>query len=375
MRSLITALILTVPIAAAAAGIQATAEQGKAVLQQQNCTKCHAIAGAGATVSASALQRPLDREYTPAGLVATLWNHAPTMWSTMAASNIPVPKISEEDAANVFTYFASLRYFEPMGDAGRGSRTFVARGCKNCHVEGVAGKAVPVTQWQTISDPIALISALWNHIPQMRDTMAARHIKWPELTARDLSDIVLYARSFPAARKRPVRLELPPLEGGESLAESYGCKTCHTGTLDFDSIMTNRTLTDVAAAMWNHGPKLQQNPAQIPPEEMRKLLGSVWARQFLKPTGDPVKGRKVAETKKCAGCHDSGPGPSFSSLPGPYTVVKLTSALWAHGPVMLDEMKRQKVEWPRLSPIEVENLVAYMNSPASSKRHTAAVRQ
>ena len=36
MRSLITALILTVPIAAAAAGFQATAEQGKAVLQQQN---------------------------------------------------------------------------------------------------------------------------------------------------------------------------------------------------------------------------------------------------------------------------------------------------------------------------------------------------
>jgi len=298
------------------------------------------------------------------------------MWSTMKERQIEIPKISEEDAANIFTYFASLRYFEPMGDAGRGARTFQSRGCADCHAEGANRRAVPVMQWQTASDPVALVSAMWNHVPQMRESMAKHSVKWPELTARDLSDIVLYARSFPPNRNQPVRLEFPPLEGGDMLAESYGCKTCHIGALDFSARVTNRTLTEVAAAMCNHGPKMVQNPAQIPPEEMRHLLGSVWARQFLKPSGDPVKGRRVAEAKKCTGCHDNGPGPSFSKQTGSFSVLTLTSALWAHGPKMLAEMKQKNIDWPRLTAVDVDNLIAYVNAPGSANRSTsAAVRK
>lgn len=360
MRSFTLALMLVFPLAAAE--IQATAERGKSILQEQSCTKCHAITGTASTVSADALMRPLAREYSPAGLVATLWNHAPKMWGAMAASNTAVPKISEQDAADVFTYFASLRYFEPMGDAGRGLKTFHSKKCDGCHLKDSTGRAVAVSKWQSASDPIALVSAMWNHIPQMREEMAKRGQKWPELTARDLSDVVLYARSFPANRNQTIRLELPPLEGGDGLIEQWGCKTCHVGKNEFGPQMSRLTLTDVAAALWNHGPKMVQNPTQIPAEEMRKLLGAVWARQFVKPAGDAMKGRKVAETKKCVTCHEGGSAPDFAALQGKFTVLRLTSALWAHGPNMLKQMTEKKIDWPRLTVVDVENLVAYIDS-------------
>jgi len=105
---------------------------------------------------------------------------------------------------------------------------------------------------------------------------------------------------------------------------------------------------------------------------MRQLLGSIWVRQFLKPSGDPAKGRKVAETKKCVTCHDHGPGPSFANFKGSFSVLNLTSALWSHGPNMLAQMQQKKITWPRLSAVDVDNLLAYINSPGATGRSAKA---
>ena len=352
----------------AATVVRGTADRGRAVLQNQGCVKCHAIAGTGSSVSATALLKPLAREYTPAGLTATLWNHAPRMWSAMASAGIPAPRLSEQDSADVFAFFASLRYFEPMGDAGRGARTFNSKGCTDCHAKaGGESKALPVDRWQTPTDPIALVGAMWNHVPRMNAEMAKKNRKWPELTSRDLSDIVLYARSFPAQRNQQIQMDMPPLEGGDSVVEAAGCNTCHKEALGFGRQMSERTLTDIAAAMWNHAPKMMQNPSPISTEEMRKVLGAIWSKQFVRPVGDSAKGRKVAETKKCVACHESGPGPRFNKLSGSYSVLRLTSALWGHGDSMLSQMKAKGISWPRMTTSDVENLIAYIDSGRTPK--------
>jgi mono/diheme cytochrome c family protein len=130
--------------------------------------------------------------------------------------------------------------------------------------------------------------------------------------------------------------------------------------------MGDRTLTEVAAAMWNHGRHMVQNPATIPPEEMRKVVGWVWGRQFVHPTGSVGAGRRVSASKKCATCHEGGgSAPAFASLAAPYSVVRMTSALWKHGPGMLEQMKAKNVAWPRLTPGDVENLIAYIDSKKS----------
>jgi cytochrome c551/c552 len=369
-------LLAVLAFACSAADVQINAERGPSILREQGCVNCHAIGTQGPTVAASVLSRTLNREYSPAGLTATLWNHAPQMWSAITAKGMKMPQLSEQDAGDVFGYFAALRYFEPMGEAARGARLFNSKKCGSCHVTSgpASGTARAVSEWESMSDPVALVGTMWNHVPQMRTEMTQRGIKWPSLTAQELSDILLYVRGLRATKNiRAAHFELPPLEGAQILVDSYGCTTCHKGELSFEGRIGDRTLTEMAAAMWNHGPKMVQNPAMIPPEEMRKIVAWVWARQFFRPAGSAARGRGVAESKKCVACHEGGgSAPAFASLQGPWSVLRLTSALWKHGPAMLKEMQAKGIQWPRLTPGDVQNLIAYIDSRAGAK--TAALR-
>jgi hypothetical protein len=57
--------------------------------------------------------------------------------------------------------------------------------------------ARPVSQWESIGQPIALAGAMWNHGATMREEFAKRNMKWPELTSQDLTDLLVYLRNLP----------------------------------------------------------------------------------------------------------------------------------------------------------------------------------
>ena len=98
----------------------------------------------------------LDRGFTPASLAATMWNHAPGMWAAMRDRQITAGELDEQAAQDLMAFFYAARFFEKPGDAGRGKRAFESLGCAGCH-------SLPVSQWQALSDPIALLDAMWNH--------------------------------------------------------------------------------------------------------------------------------------------------------------------------------------------------------------------
>jgi len=52
-----------------------------------------------------------------------------------------------------------------------------------------------------MSDPIALVDQLWNHVPQMKAEFAKRKLKWPEMASQDLADILVYLRNLPDTQK------------------------------------------------------------------------------------------------------------------------------------------------------------------------------
>src|SRR5205807_10289321 len=54
--------------------------RGSQIFATEGCVQCHAINGVGATVGPD-LGRLADRGFTPATLAATMWNHAPAMWT------------------------------------------------------------------------------------------------------------------------------------------------------------------------------------------------------------------------------------------------------------------------------------------------------
>ena len=103
-----TRIVFLVTIFAACA-FAASSIRGARVFEKQQCGRCHSL-------------KRIGRSHTPAVLAGTLWNHAPAMWAEMGRQGIAPPALTEEDAADLFAYFYSARFFDLPGDPG-GART------------------------------------------------------------------------------------------------------------------------------------------------------------------------------------------------------------------------------------------------------------
>lgn len=358
--------IMVLPSLLMASMLDADARRGADFFKTQGCVSCHGVKGVGEG-KAPDLGKRLDRNYTPAGITAQMWSHAPIMWANMAKDNIPVPPLSTGQAGDLFAYFYSARYFEKPGEAERGKRLFESKHCAECHARVAgAGSAVgpPVERWESLTAPIILIQHMWNHQVLMRTAMAERHIAYPQLTSQELTDMLVYLQNLPQTRNTELFILLPPAEEGAPLFSQKGCSECHKDKLALENRLGDATLTDVAAAMWNHAPQMRQPPPQLTITEWRQLISYVWAKQFFSTHGDSAKGRKTFASKKCAACHDdrSSGAPALSKPAEPYSAITMASVLWRHGPTMLRKMQDKHIAWPQLSQTEMSNLIAYLNS-------------
>jgi mono/diheme cytochrome c family protein len=355
-----------VPAFLTASSTSADARRGAEFFRTQMCVNCHAIGGEGGT-SAPDLGRRFDRDYTPAGIASRMWDHAPVMWQTMNEKKIPLPKVNSEQAADLFAFFYSVRYFEKPGEAERGKRIFQTKHCTDCHsltASGSASPGTPVERWESLADPTVLVERMWNHSDLMKGEMAGRKIPWPTLTSQELDDLLVYLQNLPQTRGAKLAFMMPSGEGGEALFKEKGCADCHKGALALEYRLGDSTLTQVAAAMWNHNPQMQKPHPQLTLGEMRTLLGYIWGKQFFYTRGDAARGHKTFEAKKCATCHnDSSSGaPALGKPSEPYSAISMVEVLWRHGPSMLESMQAKHIPWPQLSQSEMANLIAYMNS-------------
>ncbi len=300
-----------------------------------------------------------------------MWNHAPAMWASMRGRGIQVGDLNEQAAADLFAYFYSARFFESPGDAGRGKSLFSTKHCSECHglTEAKLPEAKPAAQWDSIGQPLALVNAMWNHAVTMRQEFAKRKLRWPDLSSQDLTDILVYLRGLPSARNGAVRVEITSGAYGQALFASKGCAACHTGKNALEPRLKGETLTDIAAAMWDHEPRMQAAPAPLDLGEMREIVSFLWAEQFFEDQGSAAAGRRVFMAKRCTTCHDDGTSgaPKLAGAGRTFTTLTMVSALWHHGPQMLDQMKTKGIAWPRFDGPEMANLVAYLNAQNGRK--------
>jgi len=352
-------------IAVSGASMDFDARRGADFFKTQMCVSCHGVKGLSEG-RAPDLGRRLDRSYTPAGIAAQMWSHAPVMWASMSEQKVPVPQVSPGQAADLFAYFCSARYFEKPGEAERGKRLFQSKHCSECHSITASGGGIgpPVEKWESLAAPVVMIEHMWNHQVLMRGAMAEHHISWPQLTSQELTDMLVYLQNLPQTKNMELYLVLPPPEQGEELFREKGCAECHKGGLALEGLLGDSTLTDVAAAMWNHAPQMRQPPPQLTITEWRRLISYVWAKQFFTTSGDAARGHKTFESKKCATCHNdaSSGAPSLSKPAEPYSAIGMVSVLWRHGPTMLQKMREKHIAWPQLTQTEMANLIAYLNS-------------
>ena len=359
-------LLIIVPLTLSAAGIPMDSQRGVKLFETEGCVQCHRLNGAGG-MTAPDLGRVLDRAYTPDDLASTMWNHAPTMWKTINEKAFKVGDVDQQAAADLFAAFYSARYFEMPSDAARGKRLFTMKSCASCHglTSSPVPSAKPVTQWQTLADPIALVGAMWNHSPDMWKEISTKKLQWPALSSQNLADLLVYLRNVsPAIRNTPPMLKITAGDDGAKLFKSKGCLGCHTSPIR----ASNLTLTGVAAAMWNHASLLRIEPPRLDAEEMREVVSYYWSRPFFESMGNASKGRRSFSAKHCIDCHSgAGPGPVLAERADSWNGITMVSALWRHGPAMLNEMQRRKIAWPAFRSGEMTDLIAYLNQKASKQ--------
>jgi mono/diheme cytochrome c family protein len=236
----------------------------------------------------------------------------------------------------------------------------VCHGISTPNAEG----APPVALWESLADPVVLAQQMWNHGARMREAFAAKKLARPQITAQELTDMLVYLQNLPETRHLASNFAFPPSDSGEALFQSKGCAGCHTGKLALEGLLRNQTLTDIAADMWNHQPSMKQPPPSFSQEEMRQIVAYTWARQYFLGNGNAERGHKVFAEKNCAACHNdpASGAPKLAQGKDAYSDITLVAALWEHGPRMLDLMNQKRLAWPRFTAQQMSDLIAYLNS-------------
>jgi len=352
--------------------------RGAQLFQDRRCIECHSFLGKGGTLAPD-LGRRSEREYTPDRLAGVMWNHAPAMWQLMAQKGITVPSLEEQDAADLYAYFFSLRYFARPADAARGKAVFDAKHCSRCHDLRGSRIGPPVAEWHEVSDPIAWIREMWNHSGKMYQRMRQMGIRWPHLTEQELVDLLVYLQHLPETRAvQAVFAPADPREG-QALFEHKGCLNCHTlGTREANKINLLAlgkpwlSMAEFASVMWNHAPQMHRRAeatgGSVPTfsgAEMNHLVGYLFLTGFFQERGDARRGRRVFVRKQCASCHEQkaiASAPDLNQFREGISPVFMTAALWKHGPKMLEAMKQRGISWPLFSGSEMADLIAYLKS-------------
>ncbi len=239
------------------------AVQGKAVLQKKGCAECHSLGDGKGKVGPDLVQWI---EFTnPVQWVQMMWNHAPKMQAAMKKETVVWPKLEKNDIADIIAYVRSLRSSKEvsslaLGDPAEGRRLFSQKGCGQCHATQGTGKmkgpSLGVRKRDFPPTIGQMAGLMWNHVPAMLREMEKENIKFPELSANEMSNIIAYLfsiRYFDPAGDRIA---------GKKLFAEKRCQVCHdiqkeaAGKKEGPNLAKLKGAVSpiyMATALWNHG--------------------------------------------------------------------------------------------------------------------------
>jgi cytochrome c2 len=354
------------------------AARGRALFfGEKQCSICHSIGGGGGRIAPDlSITRP---GAPPMGWLATaLWNHAPGMFRRIRGSTA-YPQLNSQEMADILAFLYQAANADVPGDPSVGRQVFENKGCVRCH---------SVRSWGSTSAPElsgvarganAWTRAMWNHAGSMIDPVSAALGKWPQFSGTEMNDLIAFVNQGAAT---PATEPAGDAERGWKTFQG-GCIQCHSvrgtgGKLgpelgpDHDLPLTT---SQFASVLWNHAPamlRLGHENGIAPPtlngSEMADLVAFLASLRFFEAAGSPFIGERVFTERGCSRCHGASAegtslGPRIQAIGDAYTTVSLTTALWKHGPHMVDRSEQLGIPWPTLEPTDIGNLVSFLNQP------------
>lgn len=168
---------------------------------------------------------------------------------------------------------------------------------------------------------------------------------------------------------------------GERLFSAKGCVHCHAvngvgGKVGPDLARTTRphTFFDLAAALWNHAPKMAGRMRQagiarpsLNARETGDLAAYLYTLNYFDRTGNATAGRRLFAEKRCAECHTiggkgPGPGPDLGTLGAYASPIGIAAAMWNHGTRMSAAMAARGIARPTFEGSQLLDVIAYLKA-------------
>jgi len=241
---------------------------GRVLFQEKHCVSCHGANGEGGEMGP-----PLDtipRGTSPLRIASALWNHGPQMLEAIEAANLEPPSFQGKEILDLFAFLRTLGdrsagpRFQAPGDAGRGAVLFDEKGCSACHaLFGVGGDLGPDLGRMELRGSVTQVAGrMWNHWPEMAQSMAASGLEVPVFDENDLPDIFayIYLTRFAGEDGEAAR--------GQEVYQRKGCGVCHgpagQGGLGpaLAEGMPGLSVGEILQRMWNHAPAMERSMAE-----------------------------------------------------------------------------------------------------------------
>ena len=353
----------------------------------KGCVKCHSVNGVGGKVGPDLAKIPRPRTFFELG--ADMWNHLQKMSARMKQLGITRPKLDEREVGDLVGFLYTLNYFDPPGNAAEGRRLFTEKRCILCHqVGGTGGVVGPSLEGlRQFASPIFIASAMWNHGPQMAEKMKEKGIERPTFTGQELRDLIAFLAPATAGPQEGPLYVLPGRpEVGRQLFGEKSCIQCHSvggvgGKVgpDLVEMGARRSPVEFAAAIWNKAPAMTAAMAargiavpQLRPDEMADIVAYLYSVRYFGNAGSPPNGYTVLSQKGCLHCHAiSGergkPASDLTKAKGLDSPAAVIAAMWNHT-VVTATVAGKRTEWPTLSPQEMADLSALLQSLSQPRK-------
>ncbi len=158
-----------------------------------------------------------------------------------------------------------------------------------------------------------------------------------------------------------------------------GCVTCHAvkgagGKIgpDLGRLERPHSFYDLASAMWNHLPRMAARMQalkivrpRLDADDAANLIAFLYTLNYFEPAGDVAAGRTLFTRKRCVVCHQvegvgGVVGPNLDFLRQVGSPIFVATAMWNHGPQMIELMRARGVVRPSFTGAELRDLLAYL---------------
>lgn len=166
--------------------------RGKDLFASKRCIGCHAIAGVGGKSGPDLGTRPQDLVGSVSTIAALMWNHSQAMNSEFSRRGVPRVTFSGGEMADIIAYLYFVNYANVRAHPDRGGVLFVDK-CSPCHNLGGGRRVGPDLQTAPgLNDPVAIMSAMWNHASGMEQELRKHGLAWPRLEPGDAADLTAF---------------------------------------------------------------------------------------------------------------------------------------------------------------------------------------